>query len=72
MRFLLDTDHISILQRGSGSEFAAFMARAGQYAPSDLGFSVVSFHEQALGCHTYILRAGAVPKSFGAMGCLLG
>jgi len=27
MKFLLDTDHISILQKQSGSEYAALMAR---------------------------------------------
>lgn len=57
MRFLLDTDHISILQRESGSEFATLASRVARHAPADLAFSVVSFHEQALGCHTYILRA---------------
>jgi len=57
VRFLLDTDHISILQRESGREFTVLSARIAQHAPADLAFSVVSFHEQALGCHTYILRA---------------
>jgi tRNA(fMet)-specific endonuclease VapC len=57
VRFLLDTDHISILQRESGPEFDILSARVAQHSPADLAFSVVSFHEQALGCHTYILRA---------------
>jgi tRNA(fMet)-specific endonuclease VapC len=54
---MLDTDHISILQQQSGPEFAALAARVGRHEPADLAFSVVSFHEQVLGCHTYISRA---------------
>jgi tRNA(fMet)-specific endonuclease VapC len=57
VKFLLDTDHIRILQRQSGPEFAALAARITQQQLSDITFSVVSFHEQALGCHTYISRA---------------
>lgn len=50
MKFLLDTDHISILQKQSGKEFAALMARIGQVQRADLAFCIVSFHEQVLGC----------------------
>ena len=57
MKFLLDTDHISILQRQSGSEFLALMARIAQVQRADLGFCIVSFHEQVLGCHTYLAQA---------------
>ena len=57
MRFLLDTDHISFLQRRSGPEYAALAARVAQHAPADLAFSIVSFHEQVLGGHTFISRA---------------
>lgn len=57
MKFLLDTDHISILQKQSGPEYAALMARVGQVPRADLAFCIVSFHEQVLGCNTYIARA---------------
>ncbi len=57
MKYLLDTDHISILQRQSGREFAILSARISGEARSDLGFSIVSFHEQVLGAHAYINRA---------------
>ncbi len=61
MKYLLDTDHISFLQRRSGPEYAALAARIAQgvvgQANLDLAFSVVSFHEQALGAHTFILRS---------------
>ena len=57
MKFLLDTDHLSILQRQSGPEYAALSARIALQQPSDLALCVVSFHEQVLGCHAYLNRA---------------
>jgi tRNA(fMet)-specific endonuclease VapC len=55
--YLLDTDHISILQRQSGAEFVVLSARIRQVPRSEIGFSVISFHEQVLGAHAYINRA---------------
>ncbi len=57
MKYLLDTDHISILQKQSGPEFATLIRRIAQVPRSDLAFCIVSFHEQALGCHTYLAKA---------------
>jgi tRNA(fMet)-specific endonuclease VapC len=57
VKYLLDTDHISVLQRQSGQEYAALSSRMAAQSPSDLAFSIISFHEQALGCHTYLARA---------------
>ena len=57
MKYLLDTDHISILQRRAGPEFAILWRRISRQSRADLGFSIVSFHEQVVGCHAYINRA---------------
>ncbi len=57
MKFLLDTDHISILQKQSGPEYPALMARITQVPRSDLAFCIVSFQEQVLGCNSYIAQA---------------
>ena len=57
MKYLLDTDHISFLQRRTGSEHAALTTRMALHTPADFAFSVVSFHEQVLGGHTYLGRA---------------
>jgi tRNA(fMet)-specific endonuclease VapC len=57
VKYLLDTDHISLLQRRSGSEFTCLMVRIGQLSPMDFALSVVSFHEQILGAHNFINRA---------------
>ncbi len=59
MKFLLDTDHISILQWRSGSEYSTLAARLAHEPPDDLAFCIVSFHEQVLGCNSYIARARA-------------
>jgi tRNA(fMet)-specific endonuclease VapC len=57
VKFLFDTDHISILQRRSGPEWNRLSARMAMHSQADLAFSIVSFHEQALGCHTFLARA---------------
>ncbi len=57
MKYLLDTDHISFLQRRSGLEFTCLIARMGQYTYADFALSIVSFHEQVLGAHNFINRA---------------
>jgi tRNA(fMet)-specific endonuclease VapC len=43
--YLLDTDHISILQRQSGLEFAMLLAPVAQQAPTELACSIISMHE---------------------------
>jgi tRNA(fMet)-specific endonuclease VapC len=57
MRYLLDTDHISFLQRRSGLEFKTLAARIARHSSTDFGLSIVSFHEQVLGAHNFINRA---------------
>jgi tRNA(fMet)-specific endonuclease VapC len=55
MKYLLDTDHISLLQRRSGNAFANLLLRMSQHPSSDFCLSMVSFHEQVLGAHDFIL-----------------
>jgi tRNA(fMet)-specific endonuclease VapC len=57
MKYLLDTDHISFLQQRSGTEYTALAARQAQHSAADFAFSIVSFHEQVLGAHTFITQA---------------
>jgi tRNA(fMet)-specific endonuclease VapC len=56
VKYPLDTDHISFHQRRSAPEYAALAARMAQHSPADFAFSVISFHEQAIGAHTFISR----------------
>lgn len=57
MIYLFDTDHISVIQRESGSAYGTLMSHIAQHPPNDIAFSIISMHEQVLGCHTYINRA---------------
>jgi tRNA(fMet)-specific endonuclease VapC len=57
MRYLLDTDHLSVLQRQAGKDYNNLSARITQYPISDFAVSTVTFHEQVLGSHAYINRA---------------
>ena len=57
MKYLLDTDHISFLQRRSSLEFSRLALRMAQHPISDFALSVVSFHEQVIGAHSFINRA---------------
>jgi tRNA(fMet)-specific endonuclease VapC len=57
VKYLLDTDHLSILQRMSGPEYATLSARIARVPPDDLALSIITFHEQVIGGHVYINRA---------------
>lgn len=57
MKYLLDTDHISFLQRRSSLEFSRLTFRMAQHPSSDFALSVISFHEQVIGAHSFINRA---------------
>jgi tRNA(fMet)-specific endonuclease VapC len=57
VRFLLDTDHITFLQRPTSAEYATLTLRMAQYSPGDFTFCIVSLHEQFLGVHSYLNQA---------------
>lgn len=57
MNYLLDTDHISILQRESGPEFREIASRLAQVDEKDVAVSIVSFHEQTAGANAYVAQA---------------
>jgi tRNA(fMet)-specific endonuclease VapC len=56
MKYLLDTDHLSVLQRQTGKDYSNLSTRIAHYPLSDFAVSIVTFHEQMLGCHAYINR----------------
>ncbi len=57
MTYLLDTDHITLLQRASGDAFVRLQTRLGRLPPTAVAFPIISLHEQVIGCHTYIQQA---------------
>jgi tRNA(fMet)-specific endonuclease VapC len=56
MKYLLDTDHLSILQKSTGQDYECLSTRMAQIPISDFGISIITVHEQFLGIHTYINR----------------
>lgn len=56
MKYLLDTDHLSVLQRQTGKDYSNLSTRMAHHPLSDFAVSIVTFHEQMLGCHAYINR----------------
>src|SRR6266540_3161713 len=57
MTHLLDTDHLSILQRPTGREYPILVANINLQPVGKVVASIISFHEQALGAHSLINQA---------------
>lgn len=55
--YLLDTDHLVILQRLQEPEFTRLNRAMSRYDQSDFFLPLVSFHEQVLGANSFIARA---------------
>jgi tRNA(fMet)-specific endonuclease VapC len=74
VKYLMDTDHVSILQDRSEPGFTAILGRIGRISPTEFGYSIISFHEQVVGGHTYINRArglDGVVRGYGILGRVL-
>jgi tRNA(fMet)-specific endonuclease VapC len=52
MTHLLDTDHISILQKQDGRDWGVIVGHIAQVGQKNVALSVVSFHEQLMGLHS--------------------
>jgi tRNA(fMet)-specific endonuclease VapC len=55
--FLLDTDHIGIMQRQTAPEFPRLLLRLREHDPTAFFVSIISFHEQVVGWNAYLKRA---------------
>jgi tRNA(fMet)-specific endonuclease VapC len=55
--FVLDTDHLGILQRQPAPQFGVLMHKISQYPETSFFVTIVSFHEQILGWNAYLARA---------------
>ncbi len=55
--YVLDSDHLSVLQRQSGTEFENLSKRCSALNPTDFFLTIVSFHEQFNGWTKFIARA---------------
>ena len=61
--YILDSDHLSILQRQHGQECKNLARRCSAFQPVDFFVTIVSFHEQFNGWTKYVARA----KDSGAL-----
>jgi tRNA(fMet)-specific endonuclease VapC len=57
MKYLLDTDHISLLEHRRGPQYAAFSVRLNLHAADGIWVCVVSFQEQVLGANARVQSA---------------
>lgn len=57
MKYLLDTDHLSILQRKAGPEYLRLSTWMAQFTVLDFACCIVSLHEQLLGAHAFLNQA---------------
>ncbi len=57
MKYLLDTDHLSILQRKAGQDYLRLSTWMAQFTPADFACCVVSLHEQVVSAHAFLNQA---------------
>ena len=55
--YILDTDHLVLLQKRSGTEFTNLLRRIAQHDRSVFFVTIVSFHEQVGGGYQYLWLA---------------
>jgi tRNA(fMet)-specific endonuclease VapC len=54
MKYLFDTDHLSILPRASGIEYQRLITWMDSHEPADFAGSAISLHEQMMGAHNFL------------------
>jgi tRNA(fMet)-specific endonuclease VapC len=57
MPFILDTDHLIVIQRRAESLYERLRERMSRHRPVNFHLTVVSFHEQMMGANVLISRA---------------
>lgn len=55
--YILDTDHIGVLQRQSEVGYQTPCRRIASHSQTDFFVAIVSFHEEILGWNAYIAHA---------------
>jgi len=55
--FILDTDHLVLLEQRRGVECENLIARMAKHSPSDFFVTIASFHEQVNGWNQYLAKA---------------
>lgn len=72
--FLLDTDHIVIIQQQTQPEYDRLLSRTLQHSPDAFYASIVSFHEQVMGWNAYLSRSkssASIVRGYERLGRML-
>jgi tRNA(fMet)-specific endonuclease VapC len=64
--YLLDTDHVAILEQGRGREYDRVHSRLLALADRDVAVTIISFEEQTRGWLAYVARARSITKQVEA------
>jgi tRNA(fMet)-specific endonuclease VapC len=67
--YLLDTDHLSVLERG-GEEARRLRQRLQQVAPQEVAASVISYDEQTRGWFGFLAKSRSLEEQIAAYGFL--
>jgi tRNA(fMet)-specific endonuclease VapC len=63
---VLDTDHVTFLERGRGQEFLRLRDRLAHISPSDRMTTIISYEEQTRGWLAYVARARTMSQQIDA------
>lgn len=55
--YVLDTDHLGVIQRREEPARTSLLARLGELEKDRIFITIISFHENAIGWNAYLSRA---------------
>jgi tRNA(fMet)-specific endonuclease VapC len=61
---LLDTDHISVLERREPPGLGTLLMRLAELLPSEVVTTVISYEEQMLGWMAYLARSRSMTQQY--------
>jgi tRNA(fMet)-specific endonuclease VapC len=64
--YLLDTDHVTLLEQGRGAEYDRVRSRLAGLSDRDVAVTIISFEEQTRGWLTYLARARSLKQQVEA------
>jgi tRNA(fMet)-specific endonuclease VapC len=64
--YLLDTDHITILEKGRGAEWDRLQSRLADLGEGDVAATIISFEEQTRGWLSYLAQARSLTQQVEA------
>ena len=64
--YILDTDHVTLLERGQGVECDRVRSRLADLGVREVGVTIVSFEEQTRGWLTYLAQARSLTQQVEA------